>query len=216
MPFPRNYGPYVDEIGNDPNEGGNIPAQAPAAPPTWETYNPGGPAAPVSTGGGGGGGGGGVGISDRPVFNFPSLPGFTPPQFTRPTVQDAFNEPGYQFRLQSGSDALQRSAAAKGLLRTGGTLKDITEYGQNFASNEYGNVFNRALSAYDRLYQGAKDKYAPQLAQWNMLSQAELQAALAQYQFQHRDNGGSRGPTEPPPKEPDIHDFHANSELWPE
>lgn len=45
--------------------------------------------------------------------------------------------PGFQFRFDEGLDALQRSAAAKGTLLTGGTLKDIVNYGQNFASNEF-------------------------------------------------------------------------------
>jgi hypothetical protein len=138
MPFlNRGYDPFIQFDPSEDPGGPSAPTAAPV-PPLGAPLNP-----PVNgnnqltvPGGGGGGGGGGNGISDRPVFNFPGLPGFTPPQFNRPTVQDAFNEPGYQFRLQSGSDALQRSAAAKGLLRTGGTLKSIDEYGQNFASNE--------------------------------------------------------------------------------
>ena len=212
----RGYRPFVEE---DPLEQDPTPA-TPIPFPT-QVYNPGGGTPPGGTGGGGGGAGGGGGgggfggPGDKPLFNFAPVPGFTPPDFNRPSATDAFNEPGYQFRLQSGSDALQRSAAAKGLLRTGGTLKDITEYGQNFASNEYGNVFNRALSAYDRKYQGAKDRYAPQLAQWNMLSQAELQAALAQFGNQHQNNYHPPN-IPPPPDPPDVSQFHSNSELWPE
>lgn len=184
---------FWDDPGNDP---GNAPTTAPAVtpPPLGAPLN-----APVNgnyqltvPGGGGGNGGGGGGIG-KPIFNFPEVPNFVPPEFVRPSVEDAFKEPGYQFRLQSGENALQHSAAAKGLLRTGGTLKDITEYGQNFASNEYGNVFNRALNAYDRQYQGAKDKYAPRLAQWQMMSQGELQAALAQFAAQNRGGGGGGG-----------------------
>jgi len=38
---------------------------------------------------------------------------------------------------------LQNSAAAKGLLSSGSTLKGITDYGQNMASQEYGNAYNR-------------------------------------------------------------------------
>ena len=47
------------------------------------------------------------------------------------------NSPGYQFRLGEGLKALERSAAARGTLLTGGTLKGLTRYGQEFASNEY-------------------------------------------------------------------------------
>lgn len=58
-------------------------------------------------------------------------------------ASDFQEDPGYQFRMQQGADALQRSAAARGGLMNGGTAKALTEYGQNFASNEYQNAYNR-------------------------------------------------------------------------
>jgi hypothetical protein len=39
--------------------------------------------------------------------------------------------------------ALERSAAARGGLLSGGTLKGIQRFGQDLASQEYGNAFNR-------------------------------------------------------------------------
>jgi hypothetical protein len=55
-------------------------------------------------------------------------------------------DPGYGFRMSEGMKALERSAAARGLLQSGGTLKDITRFGQNLASAEYENAFSRYLS----------------------------------------------------------------------
>jgi hypothetical protein len=55
-------------------------------------------------------------------------------------------DPGYSFRMSEGLKALERSASARGLLQSGGTLKDITRYGQNVASQEYENAFSRYLS----------------------------------------------------------------------
>jgi len=52
-------------------------------------------------------------------------------------------EPGYQFRLGEGIKALERSAAARGGLLSGATLKGIQQYGQGLASQEYENAFNR-------------------------------------------------------------------------
>jgi hypothetical protein len=52
-------------------------------------------------------------------------------------------DPGYSFRLSEGMKALQNSAAAKGNLLSGNTLKGITNYGQETASQEYNNAFNR-------------------------------------------------------------------------
>lgn len=51
--------------------------------------------------------------------------------------------PGYDFRLQQGTDAIEGSAAARGGLFSGNTAKGLAEYGQNYASNEYGNYLNR-------------------------------------------------------------------------
>jgi hypothetical protein len=69
--------------------------------------------------------------------------------FTAPTGLTEQNDPGYQARLQLGTDAIQRSAAARGGVVTGGTAKDLATYGQDYASNEYGNVYNRALNSFD-------------------------------------------------------------------
>jgi hypothetical protein len=52
-------------------------------------------------------------------------------------------DPGYAFRLQEGVKALERSAAARGTVLSGGTLKELARYNQDFASKEYQNVFGR-------------------------------------------------------------------------
>ena len=51
--------------------------------------------------------------------------------------------PDYRFRLNEGITALDRSAAARGKLMSGGQLKAITEFGQGLAASEYGNYYNR-------------------------------------------------------------------------
>lgn len=55
-------------------------------------------------------------------------------------------DPGYNFRMAEGMKGLERSAAARGLLQSGGTLKGIQQYGQNLASAEYDNAFSRYIS----------------------------------------------------------------------
>ena len=52
-------------------------------------------------------------------------------------------DPGYAFRMQEGMKALERSAAARGGLLSGGMLKGAQQYGQGLASQEYMNAFNR-------------------------------------------------------------------------
>lgn len=51
--------------------------------------------------------------------------------------------PGYQFRLGEGMKWLEGSAAARGGLFSGATLKGINKYGQDFATNEFQNYTNR-------------------------------------------------------------------------
>ena len=52
-------------------------------------------------------------------------------------------DPGYQFRLDEGEKAIGRGAAARGMNRSGATLKALTRFGQDYASNEFGNIWNR-------------------------------------------------------------------------
>ena len=61
-----------------------------------------------------------------------------------PFSMDQFQQdPGYAFRLKEGQKRLDRSAAARGGLISGGALKAATEYGQEMGSQEYMNAFNR-------------------------------------------------------------------------
>ena len=59
------------------------------------------------------------------------------------TGQDIYSDPSYQFRLQQGRDAIQSGAAARGGLLSGATLKALQGYGQDMASQEYQNAYNR-------------------------------------------------------------------------
>jgi hypothetical protein len=57
-------------------------------------------------------------------------------------------DPGYAFRLSEGQRALERTAAARGGLISGGALKAATRYGQDMGSQEYQNAYARALTGY--------------------------------------------------------------------
>jgi hypothetical protein len=61
--------------------------------------------------------------------------GFTPADFT--------TDPGYAFRLSEGQKGLERTAAARGGLISGAALKAASRYGQDMASQEYSNAYNR-------------------------------------------------------------------------
>jgi hypothetical protein len=52
-------------------------------------------------------------------------------------------DPGYAFRMSEGLKALDANAAARGGLISGNALRAAEDYGQNAASGEYQNAFNR-------------------------------------------------------------------------
>lgn len=59
------------------------------------------------------------------------------------TLSDFTRDPGYQFRMDQGQQAIERSAAARGGVMNGGTLKSLQRYGQDYASGEYNNAYSR-------------------------------------------------------------------------
>jgi hypothetical protein len=109
------------------------------------------------------------------------------------TLADFQKDPGYQFRMDEGAQGLERSAAARGGLMNGGSLKALERYRQGFASNEFNNAFNRdqadKTSRFNRLSSlaGIGQTSANQVGQMgmntanqvsnNQLSQANAQAA---------------------------------------
>lgn len=77
-------------------------------------------------------------------------------------------DPGYQFRMQQGVNALDRSAAARGTLQSGAQMKALTQYGQGLASDELGNTFGRLTNMRDSAQTAA-----------NNLSQVRMQKGTA-------------------------------------
>lgn len=68
-------------------------------------------------------------------------------EFTKDFNMSNFvQDPGYQFRMDEGRKALERGASARGNLLGGATQKALTRYGQDYASGEYGNAYNRFMS----------------------------------------------------------------------
>jgi len=85
-----------------------------------------------------------------------ALAGLEDPEFQKDFGKEfEFNfeaDPGYQFRMNEGAKAIERSAAARGGLNSGRTMKALANYGQGLASQEYGNAYNRAFGEYNNAY----------------------------------------------------------------
>ena len=94
--------------------------------------------------------------------------------------------PGYNFRMKEGMKAIKRQAATGGMATGGATLKALNRYGQDYASNEFNNAYNRARGDYILKRQGQVEKYnlgqQNYLDRYNMLAQqlGASQNALSQ------------------------------------
>ena len=108
--------------------------------------------------------------------------------FQGPTAENFTADPGYEFARKEGLRAMENAASSEGLLRSSGTLKGMMEYGTGLASQEFGNVYNRARDtwqanrgnaaenydrnegnrrgAYDVNYRGATDQFGREVTGW--------------------------------------------------
>lgn len=71
---------------------------------------------------------------------------YVPPQENPGGVAGGYSfmtDPGYEFRLGEGQRVLERGATAAGGLLSGGYGRRLTRYAQDYAANEYTNVYNR-------------------------------------------------------------------------
>lgn len=59
---------------------------------------------------------------------------------------DYKTSPGYDFRFGEGQRAVESSAASKGMLMSGGTLKDLVRFGDGTAAADYNDQFNRVMA----------------------------------------------------------------------
>lgn len=69
-------------------------------------------------------------------------------QFQAPDPSQIANDPYYQFQLGEGMKSIQGSAAAKGTLLSGGTLKGLEQYGQGLASSFGDKAYDRGMNEY--------------------------------------------------------------------
>lgn len=99
-----------------------------------------------------------------PPANLASLPSWAQPYgqtyetkpygqtYTLPTEAQLQQTPGYQFAFDQGLQGIDRGAAAKGTLQTGGTLKAEQTFGTGLADQTYQNAVGNSLNAFNTNY----------------------------------------------------------------
>ena len=103
------------------------------------------------------------------VRELAGLSGYNP----APSAEMVMAEPGYQFGLDQGRNAIQGTAAARGGLYSGNALKELTRYGGDYATTRYGQANDRAQQAFGN--------------RWNRLASL---AGLGQTSVQQTGNAG--------------------------
>jgi hypothetical protein len=94
--------------------------------------------------------------------------------------QFSTDDPSYQWRLQQGEQAVERSAAAKGQLGSGNVLTALTDYAQGAASTEYGAQFSRMLQGSENATNQYSTAYNTLATMMNsQTSQASQQSSAA-------------------------------------
>ena len=103
------------------------------------------------------------------------------------SMADFQADPGYAFRLSEGTKALERSAAARGGLLSGGTGKALQRFGQDLGSQEYTNAFNRYQTNRANLLQplqslaGQGQSTANTIGNYGQTMTGDINASLGNY-----------------------------------
>lgn len=103
------------------------------------------------------------GVGNIPEYNVSS----NIPQFDQSQL-NAFADPSYQFRVQAGEDAINRNMGGMGKILSGNRLNELQSYGQNMASQEYSNMYGRALNDYGIKQQNEASQYGRDLTGYQM------------------------------------------------
>jgi hypothetical protein len=97
--------------------------------------------------------------------------------FTAPTLAQAEQTPGFQFNLQTGTNAINENAAATGNLMSGNTGVALQKYGQGLAENTYQQDYQNALNTYMANYQSLLGGTNAGLTSTGQLTGANLDVA---------------------------------------
>ena len=89
------------------------------------------------------------------------------------------NSPQYQFLQKQGQQALDRSAAARGMGYSGAQMKAAQQFGQGLASQQYRSEYNRAAKEYFNKYDQAANQFGNYYNRLAALAQGGQQAVQA-------------------------------------
>ena len=109
-----------------------------------------------------------------------NLAGANGPEAATTAMQDFYTSPGYQFRLDEGMRAVDAGAAARGMLRSGATLKAEQVFAQGQAAQEFDNYYNRLYNLSQQGLKAASGSAEAELNTGQGIAQTDLSAGGAQ------------------------------------
>lgn len=118
------------------------------------------------------GGGGGLG-------SFGSLAQGWDKEFKAPSIEEIRAMPGYQFALDQGVQALDKAAAARGTVNSGGQKKEIMDFATGLADQTANTKYNQALGEYMNAYQIFRNNGADTFDRFDRLAGRGTSAAGA-------------------------------------
>ncbi len=98
-------------------------------------------------------------------------------EFHAPTAEEAANSPGYKFAQSQMIDGLDKSAAWRGTVLSGGHKADIMERAAGLASQTYGDTYTRSLNDFMTNYNVFRNDKNDVWGRYNDLSQRGTSAA---------------------------------------
>lgn len=116
-----------------------------------------------------------------PTFNAP--PAFEFDAFKAPDFKSIFDDQSYQGRRDEGLRAISNSAAAKGLSRLPATAQALGAWNQDFASREYGNIFDRSANTWQMNRNNAADNYMKNYGVSRDVFDRNYKSAFDQFDF---------------------------------
>lgn len=81
----------------------------------------------------------------------------------------------YKFAFDQGNEAINRNLAAKGLLKSGNRLAELTKYGQGLASQQYGAEADRLANLVSTTRAGDISKYGADTSRYGVEQQGQNQ-----------------------------------------
>jgi len=81
----------------------------------------------------------------------------------------------YKFALNQGNEAVNRNLAAKGLLKSGNRLAELTKFGQGLASQQYGQEADRLANLASTTRAGDISKYGADSSRYGVEQQGQNQ-----------------------------------------